>query len=289
MIKKYPNILIVIVLFFSCGQEPQPYVPEGLYKVTKAEMLENYRASVFPNLDSIIYKNHIGEIISRDSLVKIEPFDSLAFDDYMDDSGVVKVVIVRTASEEDKAFMKKCIQVQKDGPILNHVEIDCDDLGSALEDIYESDQKNRESGAKYDRWVDIRNTEFIVNLLEQCGMPTKNELSSHQIKTIWLVIQHSQLKYQKKYISVFIEAAKKGDLSRGNVALMEDRILLREGKPQIYGSQIKKNAMGEFVLNETIELEYLNQRRKQVGLNPIEDYLLNWDIEFDIEQKDTIH
>jgi len=289
MKKEYLKYLIVLIGFCACQQGSEIYVPKGLYKVTKAEMLANYRASVFPNLDSITYKNHLGEIITRDSLIKIERFDSLAFDDYMDDSGEVKIVVVRTATKEDKAFMKKCLQVQKEGPIINHIEIDCDNLVPVLKDIHQSDQKNREPGANYDRWVDLKNTEYVVNLLEQCGMPTKSELPMEQISTIWLVIQHSLLKYQKKYIPIFKEAAQNGDLSHGKVAMMEDRILLREEKPQIYGTQIRGNKKDGPSLYDVINPEYLNQRRKQVGLNPIEDYLLNWDIVFEVEQKDTIH
>jgi hypothetical protein len=43
----------------------------------------------------------------------------------------------------------------------------------------------------------------------------------------------------KKYFPQIEEAVKNGDLSKQQYALMKDRILMDEGKPQIYGSQIK--------------------------------------------------
>jgi hypothetical protein len=67
---------------------------------------------------------------------------------------------------------------------------------------------------------------------------------------------------------------------------MEDRILMSEGKPQIYGTQVHKiESNGQFELVETIDPEYLNQRRLKVGFEPIEVYLSNFGIKFNVEQK----
>ena len=61
---------------------------------------------------------------------------------------------------------------------------------------------------------------------------------------------------------------------------------LGEGKEQIYGSQIYENEDGSFYVEDIQEPVYLSQRRKEVGLGPIEDYGRNYEIEWTVKQKE---
>ena len=61
---------------------------------------------------------------------------------------------------------------------------------------------------------------------------------------------------------------------------------LGEGKEQIYGSQIYENEDGSFYVKDLQEPEYVNQRRREVGLGPIEDYVGHYGIEWIVEQKE---
>ena len=81
------------------------------------------------------------------------------------------------------------------------------------------------------------------------------------------------------------EAANNDEAQWSSLAMLMDRINMREGKPQIYGSQIRGNGDGNFEVYEIENPEYVNQRRAEVGLGPIEDYVKIWDIEWTIEQK----
>ena len=85
----------------------------------------------------------------------------------------------------------------------------------------------------------------------------------------------------KKYLPILEQSAEKGDIDQSMIALTKDRILLYEGKPQIYGSQVMDGKLWDLY-----KPEYVNQRRKEVGLDPIEDYLKVFDIKFDIPQKE---
>jgi hypothetical protein len=79
-----------------------------------------------------------------------------------------------------------------------------------------------------------------------------------------------------KYFPLIEKAVKNGDLSKEQYALMKDRILMDEGKPQIFGSQIKNGKLYDLEAPETV-----NERRQEMGLEPIEDYLKRFDITFD--------
>jgi hypothetical protein len=77
-------------------------------------------------------------------------------------------------------------------------------------------------------------------------------------------------------LALIEKAVKNGDLSKEQYALMKDRILMDEGKPQLFGSQIKNGKLYDLAEPETV-----NQRRQEMGLEPIEDYLKGFDITFD--------
>ena len=65
-----------------------------------------------------------------------------------------------------------------------------------------------------------------------------------------------------------------------------DRVNLREGKEQIYGSQLYGNSDGTYYVKDLFDPEYVNQRRKSVGLEPIESYIARWNVVWKTEQKE---
>ena len=164
---------------------------------------------------------------------------------------------------------------------LRVVAIDCDDKVNILQNLFDRDQEMRKAGGLHlDSKIDHENLEIAVSYIETCGMPTLKEVEKIQIAGLWLVFQHAPPEYQTKYLSLFEESARNGDLRWSLIALMRDRALMYEGKPQIYGSQIKHGA-----LFDLFEPEYVNQRREEMEMVPIEDYLERFGIEFKVVQK----
>lgn len=134
--------------------------------------------------------------------------------------------------------------------------------------------------------INKSNLTRIEEIIAENGWPKKSEVGSSAAQTVFLIIQHADLATQKKYLPVMKEAANNKEASWSALALLIDRIEMREGRPQIYGSQISRNSEGAYSVFEMIEPEYVNQRRKDVGLPPIEDYVKNWNIVWDVEQKE---
>ncbi len=74
---------------------------------------------------------------------------------------------------------------------------------------------------------------------------------------------------------------KKGEIDASNVALLEDRILVREGKEQIYGTQLKTNERtGKLELSPIKDEENVDKRRQAVGLPPIAEYLKTFGLQY---------
>lgn len=120
--------------------------------------------------------------------------------------------------------------------------------------------------------TDSVNLVKVCRILDSRGFVGKAEVGE-ACKNLWLVIQHSPLEYQKKYIPVFRAAAEKSDLSKEMVALMEDRINCYEGKPQRYGTQISTDADGHrhvYTLEDPLKVD---EWRKEMGMPPLDTYL----------------
>ena len=62
---------------------------------------------------------------------------------------------------------------------------------------------------------------------------------------------------------------------------MEDRMLMDKGEKQKYGSQLRMdNESGEWELWPIEDPEKVNNRRAEVGLEPIEEYVRHFGIEY---------
>ena len=133
------------------------------------------------------------------------------------------------------------------------------------------------------------NVRRIEEIIAEHGWPKKSVVKGSAASTVFLIIQHADIEVQKKYLPMMKEAANSGEASWSSLALLIDRVNLREGGKQIYGSQIYRNDDGSFYVKDLEEPEYVNQRRKGVGLGPIEDYVKRWGVEWTVEQKEKVN
>lgn len=275
--KTYLSFIFSTIFLLTACQQNTSYVPEGLHKLSPEELINRAKNHSLVAKEMPITKNDKGEVILTDT---IRNFEDLASDAYIDDTGKIVEVVFRKATQEDKELRSKIINIQNENSEVKIVAIDCADKQNILQQVYEKDQAD--GRATINKKIDHENLEIVSSLLTKCGMPARSELSANQYEAIWLVIQHSgRNDYAKKYLPMFELAAEKGDFDWGAIALLRDRSLMYEGKPQIYGSQIKDGKLWKLT-----EPEYVNKRRKKMGLEPIKDYLNRFDIVFDVPQKE---
>ncbi|GGZ65577.1 DUF6624 domain-containing protein [Mesonia mobilis] len=280
--------IYIIILFsigfflFSCKSDKK-YKPENLRELTNIELREKAINKTLFQLDDAIYKNESGLVISKDSIKKLNT-KSWFLERYVDNNGKIKELIIRKATEKDIAFKEELISLFQKTPIQVS-NIDCSKQEEILSEIYKLDQEMRSGNNIFDPEIDIQNLITIKNLIKKCGMPTLEEVNSKQMSAIWLVFQHADNDIRKEYFPLLKQAAKNGDIKKSAIALMEDRILMYDRKPQIYGSQvIKDNKTDKWKLYNLENKETVDRRRKEVGLNPLSEYLKRWDIEFKVKQ-----
>ena len=172
-------------------------------------------------------------------------------------------------------------------------------LVAVLDSIYITDQKYRQEldaiESKYgfkskelmEQWklinyYDSINLIKITQILDTQGWLGSDIVGRQGNTTIFLVIQHSDLAVQEKYLPMMREAVKSKKASGSQLALLEDRVALRQGKKQIYGSQIGMDETTN--KNYVLPLEdpdNVDQRMAEVGLPPLADYVSRWNIVWD--------
>jgi hypothetical protein len=129
--------------------------------------------------------------------------------------------------------------------------------------------------------LDKRNVKRLVQIIDKYGWPGRSMVGREGSITAFLIIQHADLEYQKKYFPMLKEAIGKGEADRDDAALLEDRILMREGKKQIYGTQLRFNeATKKLELWPIEDEESVDVRRASVGLEPIAEYLKRFGLEY---------
>ena len=154
-----------------------------------------------------------------------------------------------------------------------------------IEEMYGRDSEEMRAQWKLIQRTDSINLIEIKKILDERGWLGPKVIGPQGNSTLFLVIQHSDLETQLTYLPMMKEAVKEGNAAPSSLALLEDRVALRQGKRQIYGSQIGQDpATGEHYVLPLIEPEKVNERRAEVGLPPLETYVQNWDMTWDVEK-----
>lgn len=164
-------------------------------------------------------------------------------------------------------------------------------LAIKLEQIGEEDQKYR----RLSDWTammkaDSINQIEVVKILDQYGWLGSDVVGEKGNEALFLVIQHSDLEVQEKYLPLMRKAAAEGKARLDDLALLEDRVLMRQGKKQIYGSQIVKDKKGNWIVHPIEDPLNVDKRRAELGLEPMTSYVVRmglvWNLEEHIRQKD---
>ncbi|MBM6498001.1 DUF6624 domain-containing protein [Flavobacterium macrobrachii] len=118
-----------------------------------------------------------------------------------------------------------------------------------------------------------RNAKTLNEIIDKIGYPTTIKVGEEASEAAWLVIQHSigQPEFMKKCMNLLEVAVSENEATPKNLAYLIDRIAVFEGKPQLYGTQFDWDENGNLSPNIFDDLTKVNERRKSIGLNTLEE------------------
>jgi hypothetical protein len=121
--------------------------------------------------------------------------------------------------------------------------------------------------------IDRDNREWLKQIVKKHGWPGKTLVGADGSHSAWLLVQHASrdLAFQQQCLNL-MQHAPKNEVRAIDIAYLFDRVRLAEGNKQRFGTQVEiKN--GKWVVRDVEDPDCLDQRRKEVGLPPIKEYL----------------
>jgi hypothetical protein len=111
----------------------------------------------------------------------------------------------------------------------------------------------------------------VERILDRFGLPTRSMVGAEGARALMLIVQHNG-RLQERVIAL-AKAAGHGEVPIGSLAMMEDRLLNSQGKPQVYGTNFPMKPDGQFALGPTIDWPNLDARRAAAGIPPMALYV----------------
>ena len=121
--------------------------------------------------------------------------------------------------------------------------------------------------------IDSANTIRMKQIIHDSGWPGKSLVGQDGADAVFLIVQHSSDKlFQRSCLPLMENAFKVGEASGPDLALLTDRVRIYEGKPQLYGSQVRI-INGKIEIDSIVDKSNLDKRRALRGLPPMDEYL----------------
>ncbi|QHT66775.1 hypothetical protein GXP67_08945 [Rhodocytophaga rosea] len=179
------------------------------------------------------------------------------------------------------------------------ISIPYDSLRQVLEGIYDTDQGIREkmSSAQGDELgkiifqmqkIDSANQVAIKSILYKYGWLPQNKVGEKAADAIFYVVQHADMELIRQYFPALKKLARQKEARTTHAAMMEDRLLMYEGKKQIYGTQATSRLRtdGRGAIWPVQNPSKVNQLRKEAGFDlTVEENAKRLDAIYDPNEK----
>jgi hypothetical protein len=113
----------------------------------------------------------------------------------------------------------------------------------------------------------------LQELVTQYGWPNTIRAGPAAAQAAFLLLQHSPLHgFQQELLPEVETLARAGAMPAADVAMLTDRVLVRQGSAQRYGTQFDLRD-GQWVMHPVEDEAALDQRRSEMGLPPLDEYM----------------
>ncbi len=271
------SILLICFIITSFSLVWAQYPSDGLYY--KANMAywsrdDSAAYSLYSKLDSIepidgfydLWKFYFASEMMEDSLKSKELLFRLV-EKGLDKGGVEQYFL------HDIGLHKRPYWIELDSIISIAESKRCQPFIDSLAAMREIDQAIRQKpwtdeNRRKMMVIDSINTAKLELLIAQYGFPTWELVGRDGAENAWLIAQHSAT-LLPWYLKHYRQAVQENNADIHYLVLMEDRFLMHQGRPQIYGTQLSfsDSAVGFYPI---ADVKHVNERRFAVGWCPIE-------------------
>ncbi len=153
--------------------------------------------------------------------------------------------------------------------ILKRVEVDQDMRSKTIDD-----------DSTWDESIDQQNTQAMERIVAEIGWPTISKVGAEAANAAWLLVQHADHNpVFQQYCLTLMLAEPSEEVTRQEIAYLEDRVRVNTNRAQLYGTQFTETRdveTAEKVISygpRPIEdFANIDSRRNSMGLGPFEEY-----------------
>jgi len=115
------------------------------------------------------------------------------------------------------------------------------------------------------------NARRLAAIIEDVGWPSERLVGPTAAEAAWRIAQHAigEPGFQRRVLALLRAASARGDVPAWQPAMLEDRIRMFEGRPQLYGTQMVADDAGWLRPYAIEDAAGVEDRRRQVGLEPL--------------------
>jgi hypothetical protein len=168
--------------------------------------------------------------------------------------------------------------------LCHHFGMDCriaDELIAMAEHDRKVGDELAASGALYQGYdprmaaVHGKNALRLQEIMVQIGWPTERLVGKRAAEAAWLIAQHAiaRPQFQRSCLEFLAVAAREHLVPAWQPAMLEDRIRVFEGRPQLYGTQLEPDEHGNMRPCTIENPAGVDERRRAVSLEPLAERL----------------
>ncbi len=120
-----------------------------------------------------------------------------------------------------------------------------------------------------------QNTDTIREIFDSYGYLGFDKVGKAGSNNFWLLVQHADhdREFQEMVLDSMVKAVNAGNADGKSYAYLKDRVLVNGGQKQLYGTQVSYTE-GYWIIPQPLQDSLqVDERRSEVGLPPIRDYL----------------
>ncbi len=153
-------------------------------------------------------------------------------------------------------------------------------------DVAALSQEQRRAHFERVTQVDTDNTAWLKEVVAAHGWPGAGVVGDEAARSAFLLVQHADHdpEFQAACLPLLEAVASRGEIPMTHVAYLTDRVRVKQQRPQLYGTQYYAKALPdgsvaerpdgriEYLLPVVEDLERLDDRRREAGLEPWSAY-----------------
>jgi hypothetical protein len=120
--------------------------------------------------------------------------------------------------------------------------------------------------------VDGEHLGRLKEIVSQYGWPGRSLVGADGAEAAWLLVQHAPSPFMKHCLPLLEDAVEAGESEARHYAYLYDRVQVKDGNLQRYGTQYKFTQEGVLEREPLADPESVDERRVSLGLPTMEEY-----------------